>query len=84
MNSLGRHYRDPSCPESPQCNYESGGVKCTFFTDSEYADLPYPIDVTFGPVTEPQPASSSELSTILALLNAQKTEADAQRKETAQ
>ena len=85
MNNLGRHYRDPSHPEAPECNYESGGVRCTFFSeDNELASIPYPTDVTFGPVSEHPVSSSSDLSTILALLNEQKAQAEIQQRETAQ
>ena len=85
MNNLWRHYRDPSHPEAPECNYESGGVRCTFFSeDNELASIPYPTDVTFGPVSEPPVSSSSDLSTILALLNEQKAQAENQRRETAE
>ena len=80
MNSLGRHYRDPADPQNPSCNYESGGVPCTFFTDSNYANLPYPDDVTFGPISEPQ----NDLSTILAALNQQREDAERHRQVQAQ
>ena len=92
MNSLGRHYRDPADPENPSCNYVSGGVQCTFYTESEFARLPYPVDVTFGPVSEPaqvsQPPQVSEppqvdLSTILAALTQQKEETERYRQEQA-
>ena len=78
MNSLGRHYRDPTNPNQPSCNYEADGVRCSFFTDSEFASLPYPDDISFGPVSDPSP--NTDLATILAALNMQKEEADAHRK----
>ena len=79
MNQIGRHYRDPLDPSAPHCNYELQGVKCTFFTPgNEYAEIPYPEDITFGPVSDPSPPSS-DLSAILAILNQQKTEAEHQR-----
>ena len=79
MNSLGRHYRDPVDPSNPSCDYELQGAKCTFFTSSnEQADLPYPDDITTGPVSETAPPSS-DLSAILALLSQQKADADSQR-----
>ena len=80
MNGLGRHYRDPTDPQNPFCNYESGGVPCTFFRDSEFANLPYPDDVTLGPVSESQP----DLSTILAVLTQQKEDAERHRLVQAQ
>jgi len=80
MNQLGRHYRDPLDPSTPHCNYELQGVKCTFFTTgNDLADIPYPEDITLGPVSDPSPPPSSDLSAILALLNQQKTEAEQQR-----
>ena len=78
MNSLGRHYRDPSNPINPTCNYELNGVKCTFFTDgNEFSSLPYPEDISLGPVSislGPVSESNSELSSILALLQQQRAE----------
>ena len=71
MNSLGRHYRDPSDPSNPSCNYEANGVKCTFYTSNEFANIPYPDDISLGPVN-PEPNQSSELASILALLNKQR------------
>ena len=81
MNSLGRHYRDPSNPMQPTCNYEgSNGAKCSFFEDNPNASLPYPEDITFGPVTEnPTSSQSPELAAILALLNEQKAVAERQQ-----
>jgi hypothetical protein len=80
MNQLGRHYRDPLDTADPHCNYELQGVKCNFFTSgNDLADLPYPDEITLGPVSDASPPSSSDLSAILALLNLQKTEAENQR-----
>ena len=79
MNSLGRHYRDPTDPENPSCNYESGGVQCTFYSESEYASLPYPSDITLGPVSDPE----VDLSTILAAIHQQKEETERYRQEQA-
>ena len=82
MNSLGRHYRDPLDPANPSCDYELQGVKCSFFASGhEYVGIPYPGDITTGPVSDPIPAPSSDLSAILTLLNQQKTDADLQREQ---
>ena len=79
MNQLGRHYRDPLDPTAPHCHYELQGVKCSFFAQgNDLAELPYPEDITLGPVSDPSPPSS-DLSAILAILNLQKTEAEQQR-----
>ena len=79
MNSLGRHYRDQTDPTNPSCDYEQNGVKCTFFTSgNEYAALPYPSDISTGPVTDNTP-SSSDLASIMALLQQQKADSDHQR-----
>ena len=75
MNSLGRHFRLQTDTSTPVCNYED----CTFFTlNEEYSDLPYPPDVTLGPVSDPQPQvqPAGDLSQILALLNQQKVESE--------
>ena len=80
MNSLGRHYRDQTDPANPVCDYEQNGVKCTFFSSgSEYAALPYPPDITTGPVTDTTPSSSTDMASILALLHQQKADAELQR-----
>ena len=77
MNSQGRHYRDPSTPDQPSCNYVlQGGDICNFFETSEFAEMPYPEDITLGPVTDPPNSQNSDLSSILALLNQQKAETD--------
>ena len=55
-------------------------MKCSFFSSGhEHASLPYPGDITTGPVSDPMPTASSDLSAILSLLQQQKTEADHQR-----
>jgi len=75
MNSLGRHFRLQTDTSQPICNYED----CTFFTsNAEFSDLPYPPDVTLGPVSEPQPQvqPTGDLSQILALLNQQKADSE--------
>ena len=79
MNSLGRHYRDPSDPDNPTCNYEANGTRCTFFTSGhEYASLPYPADITYGPVSD---SSNPELASILALLQQQKADQQQQAQD---
>ena len=80
MNSSGRHYRDPLCPDDPTCNYEAGGVVCSFFTeDNDLAKLPYPSDITLGPVSdpeaqEPNPNQNNSLGAIFTLLMEQKAD----------
>ena len=81
MNSMGRHYRDPSNPENPTCNYDTNGVKCTFFTSGhEHADIPYPSDISYGPVSD----NTSEMAQILALLNQQRAEQQQQAQSVKQ
>ena len=67
-------------PDNPSCNYESQGIMCTFYEENQYASLPYPEDVTFGPVSDPIPSAQGnpELSAILTLLNEQKTATEKQ------
>ena len=78
MNSLGRHYRDPNNPDNPTCNYEANGTRCTFFASGhEFASLPYPEDISYGPVSE----SNSELSSILALLQQQRADQQQQAQD---
>ena len=81
MNSLGRHYRDPSNPDDPTCSYETAnGAKCTFFQDGgEFVNLPYPEDITFGPLPLSVDEGVSEQSAILIFLQEQKKEADLHR-----
>ena len=74
MNSLGRHYRDPNDPCNPSCNYEMNGIKCTFYATSEFAALPYPEDISLGPLSQEQNQQPSELSLILSMLTKQKEE----------
>ena len=83
MNSMGRHYRDQTNTENPTCDYESSGVKCDFFTsETDHNKLPYPTDITLGPVVaEPSPAPSADLSAILLLLQQQKIDADKQNEK---
>ena len=82
MNSQGRHYRDPSNPNHPSCNYVTqGGDSCNFYETSNFAQIPYPEDITFGPVTDPPTFQNSDLSCILAMLNQQKAETDQYRKD---
>ena len=51
-----------------------------FFEDNQHASLPYPEDITFGPVTEnPTSSQSPELAAILAMLNEQKAVAQRQQ-----
>ena len=69
MNSVGRHYRDQADTTEPTCDYES----CNFFSVSEFSSLPYPPDVTLGPVSQNlQPTQGGDLSLILQLLQQQK------------
>ena len=83
MNSLGRHNRDQADPTQPHCDYELSGAKCTFFTTPhEFSSLPYPTDITTGPATDsvaPPPPSSSDISELISLLKAQKSDQDNQR-----
>ena len=92
MNGLGRHYRDQTDTGNPTCDYEHNGVKCSFFSTDELAKLPYPDDVTLGPLSEPPPPPTTQvglselspppttqggdLSAILALLQQQKAESE--------
>ena len=78
MNTQGRHYRDPGDPTVPVCDYTG----CTFFTSDELASVPYPTDVSLGPVvTESSQTQSSELAAIMLLLQQQKTENDARHNQ---
>ena len=72
MNSLGRHYRDPSNPAVPHCNYEVNGTKCNFFASGNaFAELPYPDDISFGSVSADDSSQSADMTTLLALMNKQ-------------
>ena len=69
MNSAGRHYRDQTDTTVPTCDYEN----CNFFSVSEFSTLPYPPDVTLGPVSEIQSSQqNADMSLILQLLQQQK------------
>ena len=93
MNAQGRHYRDQSDPSNPVCDYENGGVPCNFFSaGNPESQLPYPLDISLGPVTtqppgpmaQGTPAQSSELTRILALLEQQKVESERQNSQLVQ
>ena len=79
MNTQGRHYRDPADPTVPVCDYTG----CTFFTIDEMAAVPYPTDVSLGPVVSesPQNAQSSDVAAIMLLLQQQKAENDARNEQ---
>ena len=93
MNSLGRHFRDQKDIDTPTCDFEFNGVKCTFFeADNEFASLPYPVDdISTGPMSDtvhhdtshvPPPATQGgDLAAILALLELQKVESEKTRAE---
>ena len=75
----GRHFRDQTDPTNPICDYSG----CTFFTSAaEFSDLPYPTDVSLGNVTGSEmcgpDGSNADLSTILKLLQEQKSESEKQ------
>ena len=84
MNSLGRHFRNQDELDIPTCDYELNGVKCTFFgSGNELSDLPYPSDITTGPVADhvsppvaQMATQQGDLSAILALLQDKKTESE--------
>ena len=59
----------------PVCDYTG----CTFFTVDELASVPYPTDVSLGPVVteSPQNPQSSDVAAIMLLLHQQKAENDA-------
>ena len=72
MNAMGRHYRDPKDTANPVCDYESKGLKCDFFSSSELSKLPYPPDVSLGPVlSESSSNGNTDMSQILSLLQLQ-------------
>ena len=84
FNSQGRHYRDPADPQNPLCDYESNGVSCDFYLNNEFANIPYPADVTLGPVSEPNPPQDQPnqgLAQILELLNRQKETSEVQAQQ---
>ena len=74
MNSLGRHYRDQRDTSNPTCNYDN----CNFFASgSPFADIPYPSDISLGPVGDSSPPSASsnqqaDLSLIMQMLQEQR------------
>ena len=78
MNSLGRHFRNQEDTSNSSCDYEG----CNFFTSGAlYSNLPYPDDVSLGPLTDQQPPASvtpqqSELGQILSMLRDQKLESE--------
>ena len=78
MNQQGRHYRDPNFPDNPICDYEAKGSKCDFFeVEEELAALPYPSDVSLGPVPTPVTAEGpTELAQLMSLLQQQKADND--------
>ena len=74
-NALGRHYRGQDDTTVPDCDFAG----CTFFSSDANRDLPYPADVSLGPVTEQTqspPVQSAEVSEIMSLLMQQKTDND--------
>lgn len=73
MNSKGRHYRDPKDTANPVCDYESKGQKCDFFSSGqEHSLLPYPPDISLGPVSSENSNNvSTDMSQILLLLQQQ-------------
>ena len=88
MNGIGRHYRDPADPQNPICNYESLGSPCTFFEDNpDLAAIPYPEDMSFGPVSgeqsqpPPDPQQPLNMGAIIELLRQQKEDSDRQLKK---
>ena len=79
MNSQGRHYRDQTDVSVPICDYEAKGSKCDFFTAShEHNVMPYPTDISLGPVSTDSVAQNSDISAILNLLQEQKAESEKQ------
>ena len=79
MNEQGRHFRDQSCPENPTCDYESrNGIKCDFFeVGGDLAILPYPEDVSLGPIAPTIPAENSvDLAQLMSFLQQQKEDTD--------
>ena len=80
MNLQGRHYRDQEDPSNPSCDYENKGEKCVFFSqEQEFSDVPYPSDISLGPLSsETQGSSGTDLAQILQALNQQKKASDQQ------
>ena len=78
MNSQGRHYRDQADVSNPMCDYEKNGEPCDFFsTANSFSSLPYPPDISLGPITESE-TGNVDLSQIYALLQQQKADNDRQ------
>ena len=78
MNSQGRHYRDQTDPTNPVCDYESKGQRCEFYSsNNEFAQLPYPNDISLGP-SAPNEGRNSEFAQIMELLQQQKQDSDRQ------
>ena len=71
MNSQGRHFRVQDCLDEPSCDYEyRAGAPCTFFTSGEeFSSLPYPTDVSLGPINAD---NAPTLQTIMDMLLEQK------------
>ena len=84
MNNQGRHYRDQYDVTNPMCDYvSSNGVSCDFFSSGhEHSNIPYPTDVSLGPVAagpdHDQPGEETSLATILKLLTEQKAASERQ------
>ena len=78
FNSQGRHYRDPADVRNPTCDYETRGAKCTFFANDEFANIPYPEDISVGPISESPLNAGGDMSTLLDLLREQKSATDRQ------
>ena len=80
MNAQGRHYRDQEDPSNPSCDYENKGEKCVFFSqEQEFSDVPYPSDISLGPLSrETQGSGGTDLAQILQALNQQKKASDQQ------
>ena len=72
MNAKGRHFRDPADTVNPSCDYESKGQKCDFFSSGhEHTKLPYPPDISLGPVLSESNNGNTDMSQILMLLQQQ-------------
>ena len=81
MNSQGRHYRDQTDTTKPVCDYPS----CDFFSSGTDTNIPYPSDISLGPVgTDGANGHSSDLASILQLLQLQKSESEKQNAQLQQ
>ena len=81
MNGKGLHYRDQGDTANPSCDYEAKGQKCDFFTAGhEHSLLPYPSDISVGPVISENNSNgnTSDISEILVLLQQQKADSEKQ------